>query len=94
MSRQLNTHLADMDERVQAMFSRLVEYVAAQDGVTEELKAKDQMRWTGLMNNTRLVRGRSFMIPWSTFDGSPRLEAGEIKCYNRDMKGKGGERFV
>ena len=51
MSGQLNTHLADTDERAQALFSRLVEQMAAQDGVTEELKAKDQMRWTGLMNN-------------------------------------------
>ena len=51
MSGQMNTHLADTDERAQALFSRLVEHMAAQDGVTEELKAKDQMHWTGLMNN-------------------------------------------
>lgn len=35
------------------MFLRLVEQMAEKEGVTEELKAEDQMRWVGLMNNIR-----------------------------------------
>lgn len=33
------------------MFLRLVEQMAEREGVTEQLKADDQMRWVGLMNN-------------------------------------------
>ena len=33
------------------MFLRLVEQMAEREGVTEKLKAEDQMRWVGLMNN-------------------------------------------
>ena len=47
----LNAHLADTDERAREMYSRLVEQMAASEGVTEELKARDQMAWVGRMNN-------------------------------------------
>ena len=47
----LNAHLADTDERAKEMYSRLVEQMAASEGVTEELKARDQMAWVGQMNN-------------------------------------------
>ena len=48
---QLNGHLADVNEQAEARFFRLVEQMKEAEGVTEELKATDQMRWVGLMNN-------------------------------------------
>lgn len=50
---KLNRYLADIDEQAQEMFSRLVEQMAECEGVTEHLKATDQMAWIGAMNNIR-----------------------------------------
>lgn len=50
-SGELNNYLADIDRQAQDMFLRLVEQMAEREGVTEKLKAEDQMRWVGLMNN-------------------------------------------
>lgn len=50
-SGKLNSYLADIDQQAQEMFLRLVEQMAEKEEVTEKLKAKDQMRWVGLMNN-------------------------------------------
>lgn len=48
---KLNSYLADIDQQAQDMYLRLVEQMAEREGVTEKLKAKDQMCWVGLMNN-------------------------------------------
>lgn len=50
---KLCTHLADIDEEATKMFDRLVEQMARQEGVTEQLKAKNQMLWVRKMNNIR-----------------------------------------
>lgn len=50
-SGKLNSYLADIDQQAQDMFLRLVEQMAGREGLTEKLKAEDQMRWVGLMNN-------------------------------------------
>ena len=50
-SGKLNSYLADIDQQTQDMFLQLVEQMAEREGVTEKLKAEDQMRWVGLMNN-------------------------------------------
>lgn len=47
------SYLAGINQQAQDMFLRLVEQMAEKEGVTEELKAEDQMRWVGLMNNIR-----------------------------------------
>ncbi len=52
-SGKLNSYLADIDEQAREMFSRLVEQMAEREGVTEQLKAADQMTWVGVMNNIR-----------------------------------------
>lgn len=52
-SSMLNAYLADIDEQAQDMFFRLVKQMAEKQGVTEELKASDQMAWVGAMNNIR-----------------------------------------
>ena len=51
LSGKLNSYLADIDQQAEAMFSRLVEQMAQRQGVTEQLKASDQMAWVGKMNN-------------------------------------------
>ena len=52
-SGRLNNYLADIDEQAETMFSRLVEQMAEREGVTEQLKAENQMEWVGRMNNIR-----------------------------------------
>ena len=42
---QLWTYLADLNEQAQERFSLFVEQMKAAEGVTEELKAADQMAW-------------------------------------------------
>ena len=51
LSGELNSHLADIDQQAKTMLSRLVEQLALHQGVTEQLKANDQMAWVGRMNN-------------------------------------------
>lgn len=50
-SGKLYSHLADVEEQAQELFSRLVNKYATQDGVDEQLKAVDQMAWVQRMNN-------------------------------------------
>ena len=50
---KLNDYLADLNEQAEAMFSRLVKQLSEKEGVTEVLKAENQMLWVGRMNNIR-----------------------------------------
>ena len=52
-SGKLNSYLADIDEQAAEMFSRLVKETAEKQGVSEQLKATDQMVWVGKMNVIR-----------------------------------------
>ena len=52
-SGKLNSYLADIDRQAEEMFSRLVKQMAEAEGVTEQLKADNQMEWVGRMNNIR-----------------------------------------
>ena len=49
----LDGHLADIEEQVQELFSRMVKQHAVADGVTEALKADDPMAWVRKMNGIR-----------------------------------------
>ena len=49
----LYPHLADVEQQAQDMFFRLVDEMAKQEGITEQLKATDQMEWVRRMNNIR-----------------------------------------
>ncbi|MBR2883954.1 MAG: TnpV protein [Clostridia bacterium] len=51
MNGTLWTHLAEVDEQTSAMFSRLVEQLKVNEGITEQLKADNQMEWVARMNN-------------------------------------------
>ena len=49
----LEPHLKEIGESAQAMFDRLMEQMKKAEGVTEQLKASDQMEWVGRMNSIR-----------------------------------------
>lgn len=52
-SSKLNSYLADLNEQADKMFSRLVKDLAEKEGITETLKAKNQMLWLQRMNAVR-----------------------------------------
>ena len=49
----LQSHLADIEEQAQELFNRLTTDLAAKEGLTERLKATDQMKWVHRMNSIR-----------------------------------------
>ena len=51
LSGQLWTYLADLNEQAQDRLSLIIEQMKASEGVTEELKAADQMAWVGAVNS-------------------------------------------
>jgi len=53
MSGKLNDYLADLNDEAEEMFSRLVERMAKKQGITERMKAENQMLWVCRMNNIR-----------------------------------------
>ena len=53
ISGKLNGYLADLNERAENMFLELVKQLAVREGVTEQLKAQDQMLWVQRINNIR-----------------------------------------
>lgn len=50
---KLTAYLADIDKQAEDMFFRLVNQLAKQEGVNEQLKADNQMLWVRKMNNIR-----------------------------------------
>lgn len=53
LSGKLDSHLRQIDRQAREMVDSLTQQMAAQQGVTQALKAADQMKWTGLMNSIR-----------------------------------------
>ena len=53
LSGELWTYLADLNEQAQSRLELIIEQMKAAEGVTEELKAADQMAWVGAMNSIR-----------------------------------------
>lgn len=51
MGNELHTYLADIDEQASEMFESLVRDMKKAEGVTEQLKAENQMAWIGAMEN-------------------------------------------
>ena len=49
----MNDYIADLNEQAEDMFFRLVKQLAKKEGVTETLKAENQMLWVRKMNNLR-----------------------------------------
>ena len=52
-SGKLHSHLADTEEQAQQLFLRIVNEYAANEGITEQLKATDPKAWVQRMNNIR-----------------------------------------
>lgn len=52
-SEKLNSYLSDIDRQAEELFSRLVKHMAEAEGITEQLKADNQMEWVRRMNNIR-----------------------------------------
>lgn len=52
-SGKLNSHLAEIQQTAQRRMEEIVAQMAKAEGVTEELKASDQMKWVGLMNSLK-----------------------------------------
>ena len=52
-SGKLSDYLADTDKQAEDMFFRLIEQMAEREGITEQLKANNQMDWVARMNNIR-----------------------------------------
>ncbi len=50
---KLNDYLADLNEQAEALFFQLVKQLSEKEGVTETLKAENQMLWVQQMNNLR-----------------------------------------
>ena len=50
-SGKLHSHLADIEEQAQNLFSRFVKEYAEKEGITEQLKATDPMKWVQSINN-------------------------------------------
>ena len=50
---KLNAHLTEIDRQATEMMERLTAQMAKAQGVTESLKASDQMKWVQMMNNIR-----------------------------------------
>ena len=51
LSGKAESHLSEVDAQAEAMFFQLVKQLAEQEGITEQLKAENQMEWVGCMNN-------------------------------------------
>lgn len=49
----LNEHLADIDRQALEMVDLLTAQIAKAEGVTKDMKGRDQMAWVGAMNNIR-----------------------------------------
>ena len=54
-SGKLNEHLMEVDKAANERMELLVAQMAQAEGITEEMKATDQMKWVGLMNNIRML---------------------------------------
>ena len=53
MQGTLNAHLEEVDQQAEEMLDRLTKQLAEHEGVTESLRAEDQMEWARRMNNIR-----------------------------------------
>ena len=50
---KLNAYLADVDRQAKEMLDLIIKQSAEREGVNEDLKAKDQLKWVQMMNNIK-----------------------------------------
>ena len=73
-SGRLNSYLADIEEQAQERFERVVEQMKQAQGITEQLKAENQMEWVARMNNINRVQGRLWIQRWFINNGNKMKE--------------------
>ena len=61
LSGKLFDQAAEIDRTAEELYDRLTKEIALREGITEELKARDQMAWTGAMNNVA-ARAREIVM--------------------------------
>ena len=61
LSDTLNVHLDEVDRTATEMYDHLTSQLAEQEGITEHLKATNQMEWVQQMNN---IRNRAAEVVW------------------------------
>ena len=61
-SGKLNCYLADVDQQAEQLFLRLVKQIADAEGITETLKASNQMQWVGRMNSAEAAYPHDLLI--------------------------------
>ena len=61
LSDTLNVHLEEANRTANEMYDRLTSQLAEQDGITEQLKATNQMAWVQQMNS---IRSRAAEVVW------------------------------
>lgn len=54
LSKILKSYLADIDRQAEEMFEHLIKQMAEREGITEQIKAENQMEWVRQMNNIRI----------------------------------------
>lgn len=52
-SGKLTEHLLEIEQTAKSRVDQITEQMAKAEGATEQMKAEDQMKWVGLMNNIR-----------------------------------------
>lgn len=61
MDKKLNEHLTQIQTTATQMLQQIIKKLAIQDGTTEKLKEQDQMKWTALMNNYKMIAEEQIM---------------------------------
>ena len=61
LSGKLDPHLQEVDQQANTMLESLLQKMAQEQGVTEDLKATNQMMWVQLMNNLRQAAEESVL---------------------------------
>ena len=61
-SGKLSAHLEEINRHAETMMDQLMTQMAAQEGITEQLKAENQMEWVRRMNS---IRSRAEEIVWN-----------------------------
>ena len=61
-SGRLNSYLADIEEQAQERFERIVDQMKQAQGITEQLKAENQMEWVVRMNNIQMCASEAVNV--------------------------------
>ena len=60
MQGTLNPHLEEVDRQAQELEQRLISQLVQQEGITEQMKAKNQLEWVARMNSIRIGQSKLF----------------------------------